>query len=110
VKKANVPEPKHPHIKEGFITFTSSGKPFPRASKGTVQRAPAVQLYKTEISALYETQRSSALPVYLDTSSQNALMDSLRILCLESSGVRDLAIDDDLFSTGLLDSLSVLSP
>lgn len=109
VKEANIPEPKHAHIKEGFIMFTSSGKPFPRAGKGTVQRAPAVQLYKTEIDALYETQKSSALPVHLDTSSQNALTESLRILCLESSGVRDLAIDDDLFSTGVFDSLSVLT-
>jgi hypothetical protein len=28
VKEAKIPEPKHPHIKEGFIMFTSSGKPF----------------------------------------------------------------------------------
>jgi hypothetical protein len=53
VEMANKVAPKHAVVKKSHIIFAKPSKPFLRASKGTVQRASTLMLYKEEIDELY---------------------------------------------------------
>jgi hypothetical protein len=46
--------PPQTSIAKSNIIFTSPSKPLPRAAKGSVQRAPALELYRVEIDGLYD--------------------------------------------------------
>ncbi|KAI1754102.1 hypothetical protein F4782DRAFT_495129 [Xylaria castorea] len=54
VQAANRECPSHGRIHRNMITFTSATKPMLRAGKGTVQRRLTLNLYASEIDALYE--------------------------------------------------------
>ncbi|PQE07334.1 NRPS-like enzyme protein [Rutstroemia sp. NJR-2017a WRK4] len=45
--------PPQTSIAKSHIVITSPSKPLPRAAKGSVQRAPALELYRAEIDGLY---------------------------------------------------------
>lgn len=48
-------------LAKSHVLFTHPGKPMLRAGKGTVQRAPTIQLYATELNDLYiAAEKSSA--------------------------------------------------
>jgi len=53
VEAANMMAPRHALVQKSHIIFSKPSKPFQRASKGTVQRAPTIMLYKEEIDELY---------------------------------------------------------
>lgn len=53
IEEANAVCPAHARIAKTHILFTKPGKPMPRASKGTVQRAAALAAYASELDALY---------------------------------------------------------
>lgn len=53
IEAANKLAPKHALVKKSHIIFAKPSKPFQRASKGTVQRASTLMLYKEEIDELY---------------------------------------------------------
>lgn len=53
VEAANKVAPRHALVKKTHILFTTAAKPFLRASKGTVQRAPTLRAYKEEIEEAY---------------------------------------------------------
>ncbi|THC89059.1 hypothetical protein EYZ11_011499 [Aspergillus tanneri] len=53
IEEANAVCPAHARIAKTHILFTKPGKPMPRASKGTVQRAGALAAYAPELDALY---------------------------------------------------------
>ncbi|KAF3391263.1 Iterative polyketide synthase CazM [Penicillium rolfsii] len=53
IEKANQACPAHARIARTHILFTTPDKPFPRAGKGTIQRAAALALYSSELEMLY---------------------------------------------------------
>jgi acyl-CoA synthetase (AMP-forming)/AMP-acid ligase II/aryl carrier-like protein len=67
VLQANRACPAHGRIMKQFVILAKPEKPIPRTGKGTVQRQPALQLYKTEFAELYDkvqpTIKQSAVPL-----------------------------------------------
>jgi thioester reductase-like protein len=53
IEEANQACPAHARIARTHILFTTPDKPFPRAGKGTIQRAAALALYSSELETLY---------------------------------------------------------
>jgi thioester reductase-like protein len=53
IEEANQACPAHARIARTHILFTTPNKPFPRAGKGTIQRAAALALYSSELETLY---------------------------------------------------------
>ncbi|KAJ5355196.1 NRPS-like enzyme [Penicillium cataractarum] len=53
IEEANKACPAHARISRTHILFTAPDKPFPRAGKGTIQRAAALTLYSSELETLY---------------------------------------------------------
>ena len=56
VEAANQKQSLGARIAKSHIIFVDPQKPFLRAGKGTVQRAPTLELYKAEIDQLYENE------------------------------------------------------
>lgn len=61
IEKANVDAPRHAVVKPSHVMFAASEKPFKRASKGTVQRAPTLRDYADEINELYTREGDKKL-------------------------------------------------
>ncbi|KAJ6032231.1 NRPS-like enzyme [Penicillium herquei] len=61
IEQANHTAPAHARIAKSHILFTS--EPLPRASKGTLQRAQALKIYKQDIDSLYKDAEKLA---YID--------------------------------------------
>lgn len=84
--------------------MTDPAKPFPRAGKGTIQRAGAVKLYRDEIDQLYENTGNVSFSEgpRLDVSTEDALVESIEQLFETHLGSPQLEPDDDFFSAGEL--------
>lgn len=102
VVNANKETVAHGQIGRNFITLTNPEKPFPRAGKGTIQRAGAVKLYKDEIDQLYEEvgQVSQTEAPRLDVSSEDTLVNSIEKLFETHLESPQLEPDTDFFSAG----------
>jgi thioester reductase-like protein len=110
VVRANKETVAHGQIGREFLTLTNPAKPFPRAGKGTVQRAGAIKLYKSEIEELYERvgQVSSAEAPKIDVSSEDALVESIEKMFETHLGSPHLEPDTDFFAAGI-DSMQVIN-
>lgn len=111
VVSANKETVAHGQIGREFIMLSNPDKPFPRAGKGTVQRAGTIKLYQDEIDALYERVGTvfEAEAPSIDTSSEDALVESIREIFQTKLGVKgELEEDTDFFSVGI-DSLQVIN-
>ncbi|KAI0442900.1 hypothetical protein F4803DRAFT_517210 [Xylaria telfairii] len=111
VVTANKQTVAHGQIGRDFIMLSSPEKPFPRASKGTIQRSGTIKLYKDEIEELYKKveQVSDGNVPQLDLSSEGALVESIQNLFKARLGIQhDLQPDADFFSSGV-DSMQVIS-
>ena len=53
IEAANAAAPAHARVRRSHVLFAQPARPFLRASKGTVQRAPTLRAYATELDALY---------------------------------------------------------
>lgn len=102
VVQANKETVAHGQIAREFITLTNPEKPFPRAGKGTIQRAGAIKLYQEEIDRLYETagQVTASEAPRLDVSSEDALVKSIEEMFETHIGSPHLEPDTDFFSAG----------
>ncbi|KAI0173134.1 acetyl-CoA synthetase-like protein [Hypoxylon sp. FL1284] len=111
VVSANKESVAHGQIGREFIILTSPDKPFPRAGKGTVQRAGAIKLYEEEINRLYEsvgTVYEAEAPT-IDASSEDSLSNAIREVFRSRVGAKaELEDDTDFFSVGI-DSLQVIN-
>ncbi|KAI1775877.1 acetyl-CoA synthetase-like protein [Hypoxylon cercidicola] len=111
VVSANKETVAHGQIGREFIILSSPDKPFPRAGKGTVQRAGTIKLYQDEIDRLYEnvgTVFEAEAPT-IDTSSEDALAESIREIFKTKLGAKgELEEDTDFFAAGI-DSLQVIN-
>ncbi|KJR90042.1 nonribosomal peptide synthetase [Sporothrix schenckii 1099-18] len=109
--EANRTAPAHAHIHADFVLVGDPSKPFVRTGKGTIRRAPTVELYKDELDALYErAEAAQGEGGVVDFATEDSLRDSLReaIKGLASTN-KAIADDDDFFVTVGLDSLQVLT-
>jgi hypothetical protein len=77
VEAANMMAPRHALVQKSHIIFSKPSKPFQRASKGTVQRASTIMLYKEEIDELYANSGDVKLDGLLP---KNIACDDIKIL------------------------------
>ncbi|KAI2641306.1 hypothetical protein GGS21DRAFT_547675 [Xylaria nigripes] len=111
VVEANKKTVAHGQIARELIMVTSSGKPFLRAGKGTIQKAGTLKLYASEIDELYKKagEGSIAEAPRLDASSKESLVESIQNLFHNNIGFEGtLERDADFFVSGV-DSLQVLN-
>lgn len=107
VEEANRKSPAYARVSKSHILFTGPEKPMSRSSKNTVQRKSTVENYSAEIDALYsdaETMNDRNAPVKIDPFS---IQQSVHQIVAFTMGLKDLEVDDDLFSRGM-DSLQVI--
>lgn len=107
---ANKETVAHGQIAKEFVILTKPDKPFPRAGKGTIQRAAAIKLYKDEIDKFYEDQAQGThteVP-HVSIESEEALVGSIRDIFQSRLGAKGVAPDNDFFSGGV-DSLQVIN-
>jgi aryl carrier-like protein len=109
VEKANVNEINHGKISKEWIFFTSSVKPLPRASKGTIQRAAANSTYAAEIDQFYKSLETLKLEadVKVDLTSIETAKRTLQDFLKGTIDVPNLGFQDDLIACGM-DSMQVI--
>lgn len=110
VVRANKETVAHGQIGKEFIRLTNPDKPFPRAGKGTIQRAAAVKLYAEEIDKIYEEQdqTSDTEVPSVSVESEEALTASIQDIFQSKLGAKGLEPDKDFFAGGV-DSLQVIN-
>ncbi|TRX88461.1 hypothetical protein FHL15_010651 [Xylaria flabelliformis] len=114
VQTANRECPSHGRIHQNMIIFTSAAKSMLRAGKGTVQRRLTLDLYASELDALYEAVGAAVKqPKTIgDDGGYGSYGDSveatIRAIVTSSTDIeaQNISPDSDLFELGL-DSLQV---
>lgn len=110
VEKANEETVQHGRIARDMVHLSDPARPFPRAGKGTIQRAMAVKLYDDVINAMYTDkvgQAAEAAPK-LDVGSEEALSGSIVETFRSHLAADKLEADVDFFAAGI-DSLGVMT-
>ncbi|KAF7536709.1 hypothetical protein G7054_g4294 [Neopestalotiopsis clavispora] len=99
VSQANQDTVAHGRIAQHMIALTGRTKKFPRAGKGTIQRAAAIKLFEAEISLLYEQccVLSSEEVLPLDLSSDASAAESILGLFKSNLGVSLPELESDFF-------------
>ncbi|KAL1838823.1 hypothetical protein VTJ49DRAFT_2180 [Mycothermus thermophilus] len=110
VVTANQDSPAHGQIGRQYIALACPEKPFLRASKGTIQRAATIRMYKDEINQIYSQtiQVTSSEAPTLDLSSKESLAESITTLFERWLRAPKLEPDTDFFTVGI-DSLQVIT-
>lgn len=110
VRIANKESPSHGRIHRDMIAFTTAKKPMLRAGKGTVQRKMTLELYKTELDALYESNAELTNDPTNNTSNSHhhSVPDTIKHIVTAATGlgINSLIPEADLFEMGI-DSLQV---
>ncbi|KAI1135705.1 acetyl-CoA synthetase-like protein [Hypoxylon sp. FL0543] len=104
IHEANQTSPKFGQIPRELVMFTTKGKPFLRAGKGTIQRQLTLQAYEEEIDALYERVESGILVNDLDpikSVSAEDLTPVLTQLFQQALDTQEIDADTDVFARGL---------
>lgn len=93
-----------------LITFTSPGKPFPQAGKGTIQRAAANNLYASEIDSPYNAfgKSEASSTATLDLQTIDLTTSSLQNWIKDALSLAEIQPDDDFFRLGM-DSLQLIN-
>ena len=112
VQQANQASVAHGRIARGFILFTKADMPLPRAGKGTIQRAKAVELYQDEIDLFYADRQTvpneRVIGLQLDLTNVQATELALKEYIGQEFDITPEDLDDDLFRWGF-DSLQAMS-
>lgn len=110
VVKANHETVAHGQIGRQFIILSSPEKPFLRASKGTIQTAGTIRMYKDEMDEIYEHagEVASSEAPKLDLSSTEALTQSIETIFEKRLRAPKLEPDTDFFTVGI-DSMQVIN-
>lgn len=107
VEKANKESPSHGRVHRDMVLFTTADKPMPRAGKGTVIRKATLDLYASEIEALYGASGANTTSG-ASAGQHSDAKDAARSIISRTTSI-DLAevpADANLFEMGL-DSLQV---
>ncbi|KAI0547682.1 hypothetical protein F4679DRAFT_553684 [Xylaria curta] len=113
VQAANTECPSHGRIHQNMIIFTSAAKPMLRAGKGTVQRRLTLDLYASELDALYEAVNATVQQPKTNGDDEGyrgygSVEATIRDVITSSTDIEAQYIspDSDLFELGL-DSLQM---
>ncbi|GAO18266.1 hypothetical protein UVI_02023020 [Ustilaginoidea virens] len=109
VRHANSLYPGYAHVSPSKILLTEASRPMARSAKGTVQRKATLELYKQDISAMYnELEDAIALEPRenLDVTSRESVSQVVQDLIHHLTGWNEVQPDADFFSLGM-DSLIV---
>lgn len=107
VEKANKLSLHQNQLQKDYTTFSEPEKPFIRTDKGTVKRRATLAVYADYIERFYSSRDVDPGDATVDTSSVEAVLDSVRIILGSLlPAVYRVSPDTDLFSLGL-DSLQV---
>ncbi|PYI35269.1 acetyl-CoA synthetase-like protein [Aspergillus indologenus CBS 114.80] len=108
VEKVNIETVAHGRISRDYIFLSDAERPFPRAGKGTIQRAMVVKVYAEDIERIFAASSdASVVAMDLDLSSSEKFEDSLRRLVHSVLKLPTLCADQDFFSAGA-DSLQAI--
>ncbi|PWY95993.1 acetyl-CoA synthetase-like protein [Aspergillus sclerotioniger CBS 115572] len=108
VEKVNAETVAHGRIPREYIFLTDPTRPFPRAGKGTIQRAMVGKVYADDIERIFETSRDvPSTAVHLDLTSLVTFGTGMHTLVQSVVKIPILGMDDDMFSAGV-DSLQVI--
>jgi thioester reductase-like protein len=98
----------HGRVPRDYVFLTDPKRPFPRAGKGTIQRAMAAKLYAHDIKSFFEQRKDEmAISMDLDVTSQPAFARSLQQLVQSVFKGDELGANDDFFTAGM-DSLQAI--
>ncbi|KAI0404426.1 hypothetical protein F4802DRAFT_227590 [Xylaria palmicola] len=109
VQAANKECPSHGRIHRNMILFTTAAKPMVRAAKGTVLRKRTLDLYTTELDALYDAADAPVKkPNGVSEGHDESVEAVVKAIVSASTEIEidGIAPDSDLFELGL-DSLQV---
>ncbi|KAI1739540.1 hypothetical protein F4680DRAFT_466372 [Xylaria scruposa] len=113
VQAANKECSSHGRIHQNMIIFTSAAKPMLRAGKGTVQRRLTLDLYASEIGALYEAVSAAVQQPKTNGDDKGyrgygSVEATIRDIVTSSTDIdaQGISSDSDLFELGL-DSLQM---
>jgi len=114
IEEANQDCPTHARIAKSHILFTHPQKPMLRAGKGTIQRAGTLQLYKSELDALYADADTMSLQSHGEVFERLENLDDPQGLfgylegsILSTTKWTEIKETDNLFNLGM-DSLQAL--
>ncbi|CEN61108.1 hypothetical protein ASPCAL07772 [Aspergillus calidoustus] len=108
IEKVNQETVAHGRILRDYVFVSDPARPFPRAGKGTIQRAMATKLYADDIRRIFESSNNgAAAAVELDLTSEATFTDGVRDLVQQTLRLPALGLEDDFFAAGV-DSLQVL--
>ncbi|KAI9644957.1 hypothetical protein NHQ30_006992 [Ciborinia camelliae] len=118
VEEANKTCPAHARVAKSHILFTEPGRPILISGKGTIQRAPTLREYSSEIENLYtDADKMSAYTIgesvgneeQFDISNTKTIRELLRRAVLKVTEWDDAKFqdEDNLFVQGM-DSLQAL--
>ncbi|PYH88724.1 acetyl-CoA synthetase-like protein [Aspergillus ellipticus CBS 707.79] len=102
IDKVNVETVAHGRISREYVFLSDPQRPFPRAGKGTIQRAMAFKVYEPDIKRIFEASRDEGVvAVDLDLTSQSAFVGGVRAAMQSVLGMPNLDKDDDMFAAGV---------
>ncbi|KAG8165060.1 hypothetical protein KVR01_005335 [Diaporthe batatas] len=107
VEKANKESPSHGRLHRDMVLFTTADRPLPRAGKGTVIRQAALDLYVTELEALYGASGATTT-AGLGVGQYSDAKEAARSIITRTTDIDSACVpaDANLFDLGL-DSLQV---
>ena len=110
IQEANLVSPAYGRVTPDMLLIATLEKPFPRASKGTIQRKLVYDIYSEELNELYEQnnqimiKRKSGEPETRANTLQGTILQVIQTF----PGMQSVTATDDLFALAL-DSLQVLT-
>ena len=108
VERVNTETVAYGRIPREYVFLSDPTRPFPRAGKGTIQRAMAVKLYADDIKRIFETSGDwSPTAVDLDLTTLTTFGTGMHTLVQSVAKIPILGMNDDIFSAGV-DSLQVI--
>ena len=109
IQEANAQSRHKNQILRDFVAFSEPNVPFIRTDKGTIKRAATLNLYADFIERFYNSRSDELTEFTVDTSSQQAIQNDIRIIIASSvPAIQNASPDDNLFELGL-DSLGVFA-
>ncbi|KAJ5688182.1 hypothetical protein N7536_010801 [Penicillium majusculum] len=107
IEKVNVETVAHGHILRDYVFLSDPERPFPRAGKGSIQRAMVERLYAEDIQTFFDSRNNLVVAVNLDVASETTVLDSVHELVRSMLKLPELAMEDDFFTAGM-DSLQAI--
>lgn len=107
IEKVNAETVAHGRILRDYVFLSDPERPFPRAGKGSIQRAMVERLYAEDIKTFFDNRDNLVVAVDLDVTSETSVLGSVHELVRSVFKIPELNTDDDFFTAGM-DSLQAI--